>query len=351
MKILFVTNNLHSSGGVQQYGKDFLRGLNENHALEQHLEFRSGNLIAKLFFFARFILAVFLKRPDFILVNHINYAPLAVKISQWSKIPFGVIVYGIEAWEIKEEKRRAAIKKAQVIISVSNFTAEKMVSQGYADSNQLFVVVPTLDMEEFFIQAKPEHLLARHKLQDKKVILTVCRLSAKERYKGYDRVIRALPRVLELVPEAVYVLAGEGDDKARVERLTKDLNLSEKVIFIGRPSWKEKTAYYNLADVFVMPSKAEGAPAVFVEALSCGIPVIAGNQDGSATPLQNGEVGLLIDPDSIEEIARAIIKVLTGRAPKNLLDRDFLRRKTLEKFGLDRFPERVNEMLSLFLAK
>jgi len=82
-----------------------------------------------------------------------------------------------------------------------------------------------------------------------------------------------------------------------------------------------------------------------------GIPVIAGNQDGSATPLQNGEVGLLIDPDSIEEIARAIIKVLTGRAPKNLLDRDFLRRKTLEKFGLDRFPERVNEMLSLFLAK
>ena len=345
MKILFVTNNLHSSGGVQQYGKDFLRGLNENHALEQHLEFRSGNLIAKLFFFARFILAVFLKRPDFILVNHINYAPLAVKISQWSKIPFGVIVYGIEAWEIKEEKRRAAIKKAQVIISVSNFTAEKMVSQGYADSNQLFVVVPTLDMEEFFIQAKPEHLLARHKLQDKKVILTVCRLSAKERYKGYDRVIRALPRVLELVPEAVYVLAGEGDDKARVERLTKDLNLSEKVIFIGRPSWKEKTAYYNLADVFVMPSTGEGFGIVFLEALASGVPVIAGNKDASPEPLLNGRLGTLINPEDITAIAKALIEVLQAKVEKNLLDKVWLRQQVVENFGSPSFQERVRKFI------
>jgi len=104
--------------------------------------------------------------------------------------------------------------------------------------------------------------------------------------------------------------------------------------------------HYNLADVFIMPSKAEGAPAVFVEALACGIPVIAGNKDGSATPLMGGELGLLIDPESVDEIVAAIINILTGKVRKELLDRDFLRRKVLEKFGLDRFPQRVDEMFN-----
>ena len=110
---------------------------------------------------------------------------------------------------------------------------------------------------------------------------------------------------------------------------------------------EELCDYYNLCDVFAMPSKGEGFGIVYLEALACGKPTIGGNQDGAIDALCNGELGVLVDPDNIEQIAQAIVDILQGKHPLPILYQpDLLRQKVIEIYGFDKFKERLALILS-----
>jgi len=287
------------------------------------------------------------KMPDVIICAHINYAPLGFAMKRLFRRNYIVCTHGIDVWDIKSSLQLKALREAKLITTVAEYTRDRIVDQLPEVRERIYLLYNPVDGDRFVPSRKPPSLAKRLGVAKKKVIFTVARLSAIEGYKGYDRVIQAMPKVLAAVPEAFYVLGGAGDDAPRVHALIEGTGLRDSVRMVGYIPDEEIVNYYNLADVFIMPSKAEGAPAVFVEALACGVPVIAGNQDGSATPLLHGEVGLLIDPDNINEISRAIIRVLTGKVRKNLRDRAFLRRKVLGTFGLDHFPGRVDDVLRI----
>ena len=91
-----------------------------------------------------------------------------------------------------------------------------------------------------------------------------------------------------------------------------DKKLEGHIIFTGFIADEELAAHYAVADVYIMPSQKEGFGIVFIEALYYGKPVIAGNKDGSVDALKNGDLGLLINPDSREEITSALLKVLSN---------------------------------------
>jgi glycosyltransferase involved in cell wall biosynthesis len=180
---------------------------------------------------------------------------------------------------------------------------------------------------------------------NKKIILTICRLAKSEKYKGYDRVIQALPKILEQVPDTIYTLIGDGDDMEDIKKIIEELNLKEKVYLLGAIKNDFIPEILNVADLFVMPSKGEGFGIVFIESLACGVPVIAGNKDASKEALINGELGIMVDPDNVNEIAEAIIKVLKGEAPKHLYDKNYLRQKVIENFSFEVFKNRVKIFL------
>ena len=94
--------------------------------------------------------------------------------------------------------------------------------------------------------------------------------------------------------------------------------------------------HYLLADLFAMPSKKEGFGIVFIEALACGLPVIAGNKDGSADALMNSKLGELIDPDSNRQIFSALLKLLQNHiSPKT--------NEVLNNFSFKSFKERLRK--------
>lgn len=350
MRVLFIASDTKALGGIQQYNRKFigaLRGLGHEVYL---IELKSGNVFAGILFVLKSIVKSALWRPDAIICAHINYSPIGLFINKFLGREYIVCTHGVDVWDIKNSLQRMALREAKLITTVAEFTRNKIVNQLPETKDRIYLLYNPIDGNLFRPKAKPLALVKKYKLRGRKVILTIGRLSAAEGYKGYDRVIMALPQILKVVPNAVYVLIGDGDDAPRVQELIKSLGLENRVIVPGAYPNEKLPDFYNLADVFTMPSKSEGAPAVFVEALACGVPVIAGNRDGSATPLQGGEVGLLIDPESVSEISSAVISVLKKRVKKNLLDPKFLRRKTLERFGLNRFPEKVNEMLNRFLT-
>jgi glycosyltransferase involved in cell wall biosynthesis len=167
--------------------------------------------------------------------------------------------------------------------------------------------------ERFQPGPKPEYLLKRYGLVGKKILLTVSRLSSKDRYKGQDRVIDVLPRLRQRHPDLIYVIAGEGDERPRLEKMAREKGLDGAVRFIGSVKESELVDTYRMADLFVMPSTGEGFGIVFLEAARCGIPVVGGNRDGTCDALREGEIGRLVEPENPDELARAILESLASQ--------------------------------------
>ena len=106
-----------------------------------------------------------------------------------------------------------------------------------------------------------------------------------------------MPDLLREYPELVYVVAGDGDGREKLQQMAMQQGLADRVKFIGKVSETELPDLYRAADVFVMPSTGEGFGIVFLEAMRSGIPVIGGNGDGSMDPLRDGTAGYAVHCD------------------------------------------------------
>ena len=292
-------------------------------------------------------------RPDFILTTHVNFAPVAYWLRKLVRIPYVAVGHGVEVWDIASGRIRRALCAADRLLAVSQFTRTRMASALALDANRIAVLPNTFDPEQFYPGRKPHYLLKRYGLTpDQPVILTIARLASAERYKGYDQVLRTLPLVREHFPNVRYLLGGRGPDRSRIEKLIRELGLAGNVTLAGYVADHELRGHYNLCDVFAMPSKGEGFGIVFLEALGCGKPVLAGNKDGSVDAVLNGALGVLIDPDNVNEIAKALIEILSKRdSNRILLDPDELRSHAIEAYGYQQFRETVGRMLMPVVAK
>ncbi len=348
MKIILLTSNLAHIGGIQHYNKTLLAVFRELGHDVRLVELSSDSLVSKLKFLMRAFFEAIRFRSDIIFCGHINFSPICYFLKLFLRREYIVETYGIEVWEVNKKILRKGLEGARKITSVARYTKKKIIFQFPQLEDKISVIPNVVDGDKFYSKDKSKLLLERHGIAvSSKIILTLGRLSASEGYKGYDKVIQALPEIVKEVPEARYVLVGDGDDAPRVRGIIKEKRMESYVAMAGRVPKEELVDYYNLADVFVMPSKGEGFATVFLEALACGKPVIAGNCDGSVDPLMDGELGILVDPDSMEEIGRAVINILNKKVASNIVDGNLLRKKALENFGIEKFKSRVDSLLSL----
>jgi phosphatidylinositol alpha-1,6-mannosyltransferase len=124
-----------------------------------------------------------------------------------------------------------------------------------------------------------------------------------------------LPAIVAAMPNVVYLIAGHGADRTRLEALARSLGIANHVVFAGRVAPDELPQLYRLADLFVMPSTQEGFGIVFLEAAASGLRAIGGNADGSIDALGDGAIGAAIDPDDSAALVRAIVNGLDGGGP------------------------------------
>jgi len=135
--------------------------------------------------------------------------------------------------------------------------------------------------------------------------LIVARMSAAERYKGHDALLDVWPRLLRRHPNAVLTIAGDGDDRRRLEGRVESLGITRAVRFVGRVSDDQLDDLYRASRLFVMPSRDEGFGLVFVEAMRRAKPCIGG-QGASSEIIQHGVTGLIVDPESRPELSAAL---------------------------------------------
>ena len=367
MKYLFLFPELlYRKGGIAVYNLNMLRAFNETFLRDEAVvltindrnnfsEYGFGNNIKikncgtfgrfrKIIFVLRAIYYSIKLRPKLIICGHINMGRLCLVIKKTFGLRYIVCAYGIEVWNISKKIYIKVLKEALFVTSISRYTKDKIIAQTAISAERIFLLSNSVDGDKFYPKGRRNYLVKKYGLEKSKLILTVCRLSSAEKYKGYDVVINALPSVLVEIPDVKYMIVGEGDDLPRALRIVKEHGLDAKVIFAGCAPDEDLIDYYNLCDVFVMPSKMEGFGFVFLEALACGKPVIAGNKDGSRDALLDGELGILVDPDNIDKTGGAIINVLRGNVLDDLLDPEYLRKTVLKYYGFDVFCQKMAEL-------
>ena len=274
---------------------------------------------------------------DMIICGLINLFPIAQLMKLGTCVPIYTIIHGTDAWTpTTNQMANKQIHKSDGFLYVSEFTKEKFIQWSNIDENKGIYWPNGIELNKFSPGPKPENLIHKYGLQDKKILFTLCRHAAAEQHKGVDEVIDLLPKVAEECTNVHYMIAGTGDDLPRLKQKVKDNDLSNNVTFAGRIAEEEKNEYYRLADAYVMPSRGEGFGIVFIEALATGCPVLASSIDGSQEAVMNGEVGIMVDPRNKINILEGIIQVL------NTEKKDY---PQIQKFSTRMFYQRVNEFV------
>lgn len=367
---LWVPNLFDFKGGIQVYLQDVLGAittqcssveitvidkLDQAHPVDQfpsnQITFLYSGQVPRslqtLHFVGNMVQAVFTQRPHLILCGHLNFSPVALWVNRLLRIPYWLLVYGIDAWDVGDPQKIRAIKQADQIISISEYTRDRLIQEQNLPAEQISILPVTFDAIRFTLAAKPNYLLDRYQLQpDQPILLTVARLADSDRFKGYDQVLKALPQIRQALPNVYYLIVGKGRDLSRIERLIEELGLQDCVTLTGFVPDEELGDHYNLCDVFAMPSKREGFGIVYLEALACGKPALGGNQDGAVDALCGGKLGALVDPDDIEAIAQSLIQMLQGTYPNPLMYQpEALRQAVIDTYGMAAFQRRLADLL------
>ncbi|GAB2836830.1 glycosyltransferase family 4 protein [Streptomyces daliensis] len=173
---------------------------------------------------------------------------------------------------------------------------------------------PGVDEKTFHPGSGGDAVRERLGLTERPVVVCVSRLV---RRKGQDTLVRALPRVLEEVPDAVLLIVGGGPYRADLEKLAAETGVADSVRFTGPVPWEELPAHYGAGDVFAMPCRTrrggldvEGLGIVYLEASATGLPVVSGDSGGAPDAVLDGETGYVVRGGEPGEAAERIVTLL-----------------------------------------
>lgn len=287
------------------------------------------------------------KRPQRVFCGHIKLAPLIKTLCQPLGIPYTILTYGKEVWEPLAPKYQTAMRQADSIWTISRYTRDRTCCNNQLNPEKFQIVPCIVDGNIFTIGPKSQDLLKQYNLIDAKILMTVARLRSTDIYKGVDVTIQALPQIAKTFPNVKYLVIGRGDDRPRLAQLATDLGVAERVIFAGFVPTENLAEHYRLADAYVMPSW-EGFGIVYLEALACGVPVLAGDADGSAEPLQDGKLGWRVPHRNRGAVAVACIEMLKGEDGR--CDRNWLREQTLAAFSFQSLSQSLLRILDISIS-
>ena len=257
------------------------------------------------------ILYKIFRRADIVNIHAIDFfGAILTLIAKLMKKPVVITVQRAEVLSTNSLLfnllRTIALKIANVIIAVSYATKNLAVKAG-APENKVVVVYNAAEESIFFPRPKP---LCRVKLgipQNSKVVLSVGGLIPR---KGFISLIRAMPLILNKIPDALMIIVGDGPEKSLLSYLVRSLKLEGKVIFTGRIFPDDLCLYYGAADVFVLPSLHEGHALVLLEAMASGLSVVATRVSGNVETVLHSKNGYLVQPKDVNQLAKAVINIL-----------------------------------------
>jgi len=292
-----------------------------------------GSPLSKIIFSAS--LVPFLLTHDYQLIHVHPFlpAPFVKLVSFIKKVPAVITVHGTRLFEnrkiftpslIMEWFILTKIKYESVISVTEAFKKIKNVN------NDIKVIGNAIDFKKF------------DKVKVKKAsypkILWVGRF---DKIKRVDNLIIAMKDVIQEIPKAKLTLVGYGYEEKNLKELTRKLELSNYVVFVGKKTGADLIREYKSSHLFVLPSSSEGQPLTLLEAMACGLPIIAAKTGGIAEIVKNGVNGLFVPPNDYIALANAIIWCLKNK-------NDLGKREHLRVAKMDSWDDIAKKTLSVY---
>ncbi|HEY7400403.1 MAG TPA: glycosyltransferase family 4 protein [Actinomycetota bacterium] len=251
--------------------------------------------------------------------------------------PYLVAAHGFDYWLATVPGAHAMLRfmtsrASHVPVMCSEFIARR-VRTAVPRRVPVSVLYPGADVERFRPDLPTHEVRERHGIGERPLVVCVSRLVAR---KGQDVLIRAMPAIRRIVPQAMLLIVGGGPDEARLRRLAAAAP-EGSVAFAGQVAEGDLPRYYAAGEVFAMPCRSrraglevEGWGNVFIEAAACGRPVVVGDSGGARESLVDGETGILVDGRDVGRVASAVAGLLAdpdraramGKAGRARVERD-----------------------------
>jgi len=272
-------------------------------------------------------------------IVHSHFADIAglagTVVSKVLMKPFIVTVHGADISYGAMQNRTlkcfvyTTLKAANKIIVASDYIRRKC-SEALGINSQKVTVIPNgVDIAKL---KRPKnvspHALPFTKSRGEKMILTVGHLIKR---KNHQSVIRALPTVLQNIPNTIYVIVGNGPTSYELKRIVKFVGVSDNVQFVGQVDNEKLREYYYSCDVFIMPSTQEGFGITYLEASACSKPIIGSITTAAQEVIIDGVTGFLVNPLDDEAISKLLVKILNDRQLMNKMGAQG-RKIVLEKY-------------------
>jgi asparagine synthase (glutamine-hydrolysing) len=270
---------------------------------------------------------------DTIICGHIRQLPVAWLARRINpSVRYYLVAHGIEVWRAFNAAERAALRGAERVFCVSDFTRMELLQNAGIPAERAIVLANALDP---FFTIAPGVPLA----QCAPTILVVTRLTYADRYKGVEHMIQAMPAIRATIPAASLKIIGRGDDLRRLMRLRDQLDLGSVVEFLGYVDDQRLREEMRACRLFALPSRKEGFGLVFLEAMAHGRPCL-GAAAGGIPEVIDADTGMLVPYGNVAAIARATI---------DALHRDWDEERILARareFSFAPFKQRLSSLLA-----
>lgn len=243
---------------------------------------------------------------------------LAYLLHRWTRIPYLVYVHGEDVTTAAASRElswmvRRVFRRAKCVIANSRSTRRILLDVWQLPEERVALLYPGVDTTRFV--PAPRDAAFRRELgwDERPVILTVGRL---QRRKGQDQLIRALAEVKKRIPDVLYAVIGDGDERQRLEELIAANGVRDHVQMLGEIEDARLIRCYQQCDLFALPNRREGVDIegfgmVLVEAQACGKAVLAGDSGGTAETMRVPQTGRIVNCDGPEALAGVVSELLS----------------------------------------
>ncbi len=240
---------------------------------------------------------------DVVVCGHIAQLPVAWLARQLNpRLRYYLIAHGIEVWRPFSAPEKTALRGAERVLCVSDYTRRVLLGHCPLREGQAVVLHNALDP---VFPIGPGRPLA----ECPPVILVVTRITWADRYKGVEHMIQAMPAILAEIPDARLRLVGRGDDVPRLQAMVQELGIQAAVDFMGYVDDDQLKEEMRSCRLFALPSRKEGFGLVFLEAMAHGRPCLGANA-GGVPEVITPESGMLVEYGDVDAIAKASVSAL-----------------------------------------
>lgn len=374
MRVLYLTPGCFDKGGISRYTRYQIRALREilgpaqvtalsllgpdegsfEEPFPVDFHARGNTRRDKAAFLLRAAALTAARRPDVIHAAHVNLAGAALALARAVRARLVVNVYGHEVWSGLRRDAALGLSRGDVV-SDCHFTARYVEEHGKGKDARISVIWDCVDTDRVTPGAPRPEVLAKYAIPDPTTgtnLLTLGRLSRFAAHKGYDRLLEVFARAARARaagPPLRLVYAGRGDLVEPLRARARELGLADRVFFTGAVHDDDLGDVYRSAHLFSLvsdrgKSRGEGLPLTPLEASAAGVPILVGDQDGSAEAVIEGENGFVVDPFDLDAHAARVVALASDPARRAAMG-EAARARAVRDFSYRRF---VAEHRALF---